>query len=154
MRISIVPNWHDAGQCWFSNLAKLTLPNRHEYAARHCYESRVFNYRGHYGKIWAILEAWEAADWVWWLDIDAIVTRPELSLEPLISQGGDFIATCDENGFNSGSMLIRTIPDVRKILKASIEKRSVFDVAPWPDPNALTSLLWVIRDRVRIVATE
>lgn len=160
MSFAIVSNWHDSqlalklaedlGQVSFGKLARLVMPSRRQYALAHGYKSLEFRKAGHYGKLFALLQAWEAADWLWWLDIDAIITRPELGLEGLALEG-DVIISCDSNGLNSGSMLLRTIPEVRRILREAVQLRGVFDVPPWHDQNALAYLLWKIRDRVRVV---
>lgn len=152
MTFAIVSNWRDPdGQTDWKELAGLTLPNREAYCARHGYECRVENFAGHFGKIEAVLKNWTAANWLWCLDVDAVITNPERRLDELTAGGGDVILTCDQNGLNSGSILFRTIHAVREILERILANRKSYDVAPWHEQNGFAYQLWMIRDRVRIV---
>lgn len=150
MTFAIVSNWHSAE---FEQLANLTIPNRVSYAARQGYLGGSFNFPGHFGKIAALLEAWDSAEWLWWLDIDAIVTNPDIRLESLAECEivRDVILSADYNGLNSGSMLFRTIPEVRQVLEKIWKLRETYDVAPWHDQNGFAYQLWAISDRVHIV---
>lgn len=147
MSFAIVSNWNGPE---FARLAEVTIHNRERYAALNGYADVSFRLPGHFGKIGALLEAWGAADWVWWLDVDAIITNPAVRLEDLTSEG-DVVLSCDSMGLNSGSMLFRTIPEVRAILEEIWKLRPVYDVAPWHDQNGLAYQLWKIRERVRII---
>lgn len=147
MTFSIVSNWKGPE---FEQLADLTIPNRSEYAIRQGYVGGLFKFPGHFGKIAALLEAWTSSEWLWWLDIDAIITNPVVRLEDLTTEG-DVVLSCDAIGLNSGSMLLRTIPEVRVVLEAIWKLRKGYDVAPWHDQNGLAYQLWTIRERVLIV---
>jgi len=147
MTFAIVSNWNGPGD--FERLAELTIPNRRDYAAQHGYGEAVFNFPGHFGKISAILQSWDKADFIWWLDVDAIVTNPAVRLQDLAA--ADVVLSCDENGLNSGSMIFRTIPEVRAVLIEVLHRRKAYDVPPWHDQNGLAYQLWKIRERVRIV---
>lgn len=151
MRFEIVSNWHDPdGKFGYEEIAKLTVPNIQAYAARHGYGYRACSHPGHFGKISALLESWDDADWLWWIDTDAIVTNRTIRLEDL-AKHGDVVLTCDGNGINSGSMIFRTIPEVRRTLVEMLNNRSVFDFPPWHDQNAFAYKLWGISDRVRVI---
>ena len=65
---------------------------------------------------------------------------------------GDVVLSCDQNGLNSGSMLFRTIPEVRQLLVDMLDGRRFYDFPPWHDQNAFAYKLWKIHDRVRIVS--
>lgn len=153
--IAIVSNWFEPGALGFDRLASITMPNRRAYARRHGYLTGEFGFPGHYGKIEALLAAWNSADWLWWLDVDAIILRPEVRLQALTAcaevTGSDVLFCCDDNGLNSGSMLLRTVPSVRRVLTDAIRLRLNFDRAPWHDQNAFAYLLWAIRERCQVV---
>lgn len=158
MTIAIVTNWNDDGQSGFREIAELTIPNRQAYADRHGYAHHVFNFPGHYGKVSALLNCWRA-DWLWWLDLDAVITNPERRLDDVIegARGNarplcHAIATVDGNGFNSGSMLLRTSEEVRQMLQRIQSRKKTYDVPPWHDQNGFAYQLWSIADRVEIVA--
>ena len=74
-----------------------------------------------WGKLPAILQACEKyprAEWIWWLDIDAIILNPEIELfqhllDPLVLQTkllqGDPIKILDENYGYEDSGLLTTV---------------------------------------------
>ena len=148
-RITLVTDWDDA----YEVIAKIVISNRRFYAQKHGYQIVEKRYGGSWGKLNAMLDVWNDADWLWWLDIDACVTNTERRLEGIIGQSPDscVIATCDRNGISCGSMLIRTVPEVRRIFEDLLERRAEFD---WPnglwEQNGLMWMFWKIRDRVRI----
>jgi hypothetical protein len=145
---AIVSNWNGPG---FEDIAELTIPNRIEYARRHGYIERMHNFPDHYGKISALLENWKAAAWLWWLDVDAVITNPSIRLEDLAGEDSDVVVACDSHGINTGSILIRTTKSTRKILEAIRRLRSTYERGPWHDQNGFAYQLWTIADRVKVV---
>ncbi|WP_397570673.1 glycosyltransferase family 9 protein [Schlesneria sp. T3-172] len=147
-RITLVTNWDDA----YNPIASIVMPNRVAYAARHGYQIIEKHYEGAWGKLNALLDAWDSADWLWWLDMDACITDSATRLESLIDLEADVVLTCDRNGLSSGAMLIRTVPAVREILEDLLLRRHEFD---WPnglwEQNGLMWLLWKIKDRVKML---
>ena len=149
-RITLVTNWDDG----YNQIAGIVMPNRSAYASRHGYQLFEKHYDGAWGKLNALLDAWESADWLWWLDMDACITDPDQKLESLIGPNSEasVILTCDRNGLSSGSMLIRTVPAVREILEDLLARRHEFD---WPnglwEQNGLMWLFWKIKDQIRVL---
>ncbi len=84
----------------YDELAKLSLPNKLDYAKLHGYDVIYFD------KIidltrppqWSKVKAIEYAlqqgyDWVWWIDIDALIMEFDIKLESLIDENYDIIFT-------------------------------------------------------------
>ena len=80
------------------------------------------------------------------------MTDLDRRLESLIPQDADLVVTCDRNGFNAGSMIVRCCQPLREIFEEALKRRDEFD---WPnglnEQNALTWLLWKVKDRVCIL---
>ena len=152
--IMLVMNW-DAG---YDSVAQVILPNRRQYAAKHGYQIRETSHEGAWGKLNALLDAWDSADWLWWLDADACITNLDVTIQSIISQADSnacVIITCDRNGINCGSMLIRPCPEVRAIFEDLLKRRVEFD---WPnglwEQNGLMWMFWKIKDRVCVVPQQ
>ncbi|KAJ8101827.1 galactosyl transferase GMA12/MNN10 family-domain-containing protein [Lipomyces tetrasporus] len=78
-----------------TNLLETVEENREEYCAYHDYKYQFINITKHvspsrhpvWAKVPAIQEAFElnpTAEWVWWLDTDAIIMTPEIDLASLV----------------------------------------------------------------------
>lgn len=98
MTFCVVTNWDEA----YLPVAAATAPRVAAYAKARKYASRVTHAPGHYGKVEALLAAWDAADWLFWLDADAVVTNPRVRLEYLARPDADVVLTCDRIGLNTG----------------------------------------------------
>ncbi len=144
---TLVSNWDKA----YSAVGEFTYPARERYAERHGYECRRSDHPGHWGKVKALLDAWGGSDWLWWLDSDAAITNPEISLTSLVDRTAEVVITCDVTGLNSGSMLLKTTPRIRGVLEAMERRRPAYDRAPYHDQNGFAHLLWTIKDVVKIV---
>lgn len=141
----LISNWDDN----YGPIAMLTEPSKVAWCERSDVEHRVSHHAGHWGKLLAILEHWQDGEWMWWLDSDALIVNPQLRLSPMI---GDVIVSCDENGFNAGSMFFYGVPEVRQVIEECIDKQATFIWNNgWHDQNALAFLLWKIHVRVRVV---
>lgn len=149
MTFCIVANWDKA----YSALGELTYPNRLAYAARHGYRVERTDHPTHWGKLAALLDAWRSADWLFWLDSDAVVTNPDISLNALVADHADkeVILSCDLIGLNSGSMLIRTAPRVRAVIERVLAHRAEYARSPWHDQTGLAYQLWTMADGVAVV---
>eukprot|EP00250_Pteridium_aquilinum_P012257 c20603_g1_i3 orf=99-1166(-) len=106
----------------FDGLMELVMPNKVSYTQRHGYEfidasdtldpSRPPSW----SKILAVRKHLPNFDWVFWNDVDSLVTNPEISLEDIIdsvvgSMGRNFtpdlIITTDVTGVNAGMFFFR-----------------------------------------------
>ena len=146
--ITVVMNW-DAG---YDGIAQIVVRNREAYASRHGYPIRKSRHAGSWGKLDALLDAWNETEWLWWLDTDACITNPSQRLEDFLSDQHDVVITCDRNGISAGAMLIRTVPTVRAIFEDVLNRREEFD---WPnglwEQNGLMWQFWKIKDRIKIL---
>ncbi len=88
--------------------------NKRRYCARHSY--RFIGYRSKldarpaaWSKIVALRKIFEeeSADWIFWLDADALVANFDIRVESLLDGDADLIISRDENGINSGSFFLR-----------------------------------------------
>lgn len=153
--IAMIMNW-DAD---YQQIADLVSDNRSDYAQRHGYQLHISHYAGSWGKLDAILDAWDTADWLWWLDTDAAITNPDQRLEDLIGEprasatgSPSVILTTDRNGLNAGSMLIRTTPEVLAILEDLRARRADFDSqSKWWEQTGLAYLFWKINALVKVI---
>lgn len=96
--------------------AEQTAETMRSYCKKHGYQFIchkdiiVKNRPASWSKIPAIFEAFDSgADWVFWIDADAIIMNPKVKLESFISKaaGKDIAITEDENSVNCGVFLIR-----------------------------------------------
>jgi glycosyl transferase family (putative galactosyltransferase) len=92
-------------------LCDVTIPNRKDYCRRHGYDFIPrLTWTGDRKPAWARIElalAYLARyDTLFVMDVDAIITNPEIKIENL-DIGHDLVATKDINGFNCGMMLLR-----------------------------------------------
>lgn len=103
----------------FDGLMALVAPNKENYARRHGYtfinasntldKSRPPSW----SKILAVRKHLPDFDWVFWNDVDSLVTNPEISLEDIIDSAvgstalPDLIITKDVTGVNAGMFFFR-----------------------------------------------
>ena len=94
--------------------AYITTEYNNRYAKKHGYcfveycGSLDKTRKPHWSKILAITANLVHFDWVWWLDVDAIVMDHGIKLESIIDENYDFIIGNDPyTKYNSGSMLLR-----------------------------------------------
>lgn len=137
---------------WDSNyqgIEDIVVPNRRWYANTNGYKLYESHHEGHWGKIPALFDVWDKADYLWWLDFDAILTssRP---IDSLLC--GKIIITCDHHGLNSGSMIVPTTPQVKAVLEEALAQREYFSWDNrWFDQNAIGFLFWRINHLVQVV---
>jgi hypothetical protein len=147
MTFAVVTNW-DAG---YAAVAAVTAPRVAAYAKARRYAAAVTHAPGHYGKVEALLAAWGAADWLFWLDADAVVTNPKIDLAYLARPDADFVLTCDRVGLNTGAVLVRCCAAARTVLDGLIACRPEFDHPPLHDQNGFAHALWKCKERVAIL---
>lgn len=150
MSFALVSNWDMA----YREVGELTAPNRAAYAETRGYDYVRSSYAGHWGKVEALLAAWDSAEWLWWLDADAVVTNQYYHLEQIVDlvvPQTQVIVTCDVMGLNSGSMMFRTTPRARACLERMRAYCACYGDKPLFDQVAFAHQLWTIADFVKVV---
>lgn len=147
MTFAVVTNWDRE----YAAVGEVTAPRVAAYAEARKYAHQVTHHRGHFGKVEALLEAWTAADWLFWLDADAVVTNPKIDLTYLARPDADFVLTCDRIGLNTGAMLVRTVPAAFDVLWTLLDQRAEFDHPPLHDQNGFAHALWRCKERVALL---
>lgn len=143
--LAMVCNWDDK----YKDFEDIILPNRRKYASHNNYPLLESNHPTHWGKIIALLSAWENHDYLWWLDFDAVMTNKH-SVDNLLD--GRFVISCDFHGLNSGSFIVPTTEEFRQILVDGLSMRDYYDtVNGFHDQNAFGFLLWKANEKVRVV---
>lgn len=66
-------------------------------------------------------------EWVWWLDIDTLITNHHIRIEDRIDNDYHFIISKDLNGVNAGSFFIRNSPEGLALLDWMLEVYPVFE---------------------------
>lgn len=138
-RIAVISMW-DENQ---AALAAITGPNKAAYCRRHGYAwlpqtaGFVAERPLAWSKIAFLRRLLPAYDWVMWSDADSLITNPALRLEPLVDQPADLLITCDHNGVNTGSFLLRNCAWSRRFLEELWELPAHPDYTPayelWSD---------------------
>lgn len=147
MTFTVVSNWDEA----YEPVAAAAYPAVRAYAAARGYGHRRYAHPGHYGKVQALLDAFDSADWLFWLDADATVTNPLVELPFLVRAGADFVVTCDRLGLNTGAVLVRTSPAAYRLLSHLADVRAEFDHPPYHDQTGFAHALWRVKDRVDVL---
>lgn len=146
-KLAIVSNWDEN----YEELASLTYPNRKAYAELNGFESFAFHYVGRWGKLPALREAWGEAEWLWWLDADAIITNFSISATSLLPADKDFVIATDLNGINTGSFFIRTTDRMIDLLRDVESVREWIPWSPWHDQTGFAFHLWNYVDHVKLL---
>lgn len=94
-----------------------------------------------WSKIPAVLKAFQTgADWVFWLDADAIILNPEIKLESFTNSGKDIILTADLRGLQAGAMLLRNCEFSKIFLGEVWERLEECDGAGHSEQTAIREL--------------
>src|SRR4051812_9157610 len=106
-KIAIVCGW-DAN---YSDLAEVTIPNRERYCVRHGYELIAklvpkVEQNQPWFKVAMVSEFSPRYDWIWLLDVDAMITNSAIKVESFLDTTADIIVGSDWNGLNAGSVFI------------------------------------------------
>lgn len=144
-KVAMVCNWDSN----YQDIEDIIVPNRRWYAHINGYPLYESHHDGHWGKIPALLSVWDKAEYLWWLDFDAVITSTR-RIDSLLFE--KIVVTCDHHGLNSGSMIIPTIPEVRSIFEEALSQREYFSWDNrWFDQNAIGFLFWRINHLVHVV---
>ena len=116
-------------------LANATWPNKVQYAWLNKYgylcKNNNFTMKHASGEklpfIRDYLNSNPSVEWVWWLDIDTIITNFHVRIEDRIDNTYHFIISKDLNGINAGSFFIRNSPEGRNFLDWMIEVYPLFE---------------------------
>jgi mannan polymerase II complex MNN10 subunit len=86
----------------YTGLANIAVPNHLEYAAKHGYDYIYFDETidksrpPQWSKVKAVEYLLNEYDWVWWLDVDALVINFDTKLENIIDNNYDMIFTANK----------------------------------------------------------
>jgi len=89
------------------------------------WDERNFQW-GKLSVIWNIFEQLDEIEYIFLLDADMVLTNLAVSLNFLIAQNRDLIVGGDQNGINTGIMLLRRSPWTTKLLQCAFRR--------WPVP--------------------
>jgi len=91
----------------YSDLAKMSIKNKIEYANKHNYDFIYFDdvidktRPPQWSKVKAVECILKDYDWVWWIDIDALIIEFDIMLESLIDDNYDLIFTSNKYSYLS-----------------------------------------------------
>jgi mannan polymerase II complex MNN10 subunit len=98
----------------YSDLAKMSIKNKIEYANKHNYDFIYFDdvidktRPPQWSKVKAVETILKDYDWVWWIDIDALIMEFDIMLESLIDDDYDMIFTSNKYSYlSSGSCFFK-----------------------------------------------
>ncbi len=110
---------------------------RHGIKFRCHVESLNRNRPPHWSKMPAMLQMMPVADWVIWMDADAIVTNFDKSFIPIIEETDKpIIMGKDRNGWNSGVFLVRSCERGEEFLKW-VNRQTKFIGKRWEEQAAI-----------------
>ena len=144
-KIAMVTNWDN--YCF--DYEHIVIPNRRAYAKLHGYPLYEGHFAGMWGKVEAILAAWDTADYLWYLDFDAIIMDNK-SIDWMADED-KFLISCDSSGPQAGSMFIPANQKFKDIFEEVWEKKDLFENSPYLDQTSLATFLWRVRDDVKVV---
>jgi hypothetical protein len=116
-------------------LANATWPNKVQYAWLNKYgylcKNNNFTMKHASGEKLPFIREYlnnnPSVEWVWWLDIDTIITNFHVRIEDRIDNNYHFIISKDLNGINAGSFFIRNSPEGRNFLDWMIDVYTSFE---------------------------
>jgi hypothetical protein len=124
----------------YNYLAELVNPNKESYCNQHGYnylkKKDGFSYLG-FDKIRFLRENIENYEWIWWQDLDSIVTNPQIRIEDIIDSSSDLIISYDRCGINAGSFLIRNSENGKQILDFILSKEEVYKNNVWQEQQVI-----------------
>jgi len=91
----------------YSDLSKISIKNKIEYVNKHNYDFIYFEdvidktRPPRWSKVKAVETILKDYDWVWWIDIDALIMEFDIMLESLIDDDYDMIFTSNTNSYLS-----------------------------------------------------
>ena len=155
--IAIVSMYNEA----YKPLAEITIDqNISKYAEYHKYNFHCKNdefsteYIMYFEKPKLMLDAMVSnVEWVWWIDVDALVTNFHTKLESIIDDRYDIIISTDGGGINCGSFLVKNSPKGRAWLEMIYSNRMVTRYATdkWPEQLVIHDTARNYTDIMKIV---
>lgn len=146
MRISIVMLF-DAGRQDYGNTTSAVAA---EYAKRHGYTLRVHRFlidqrrTPTWNKILAVSQALADADWVLWLDVDALIVNQAVKVEQLIEMyagNKEIIFSEDEGGLCAGIFLVKNSAWSSQLLQTLLYLGNAKDEDHMNEQGAMVRLL-------------
>jgi hypothetical protein len=128
----------------YRELADLVNPNKDFYCNLWGYDylkkTSNFTYLG-FDKIKFLRENIENHNWIWWQDLDSIITNPAIRMESIIEStiegGEDLIISYDRCGINAGSFLVKNSENGIKILDFILSKENDYKNHVWQEQQVL-----------------
>lgn len=119
-KIAIVTLFDD----YYKDLAEISLEDKIEYARKHNYNFIYFsnkidpNRPAQWSKIKSIEYVLKDYEWVWWIDIDALIINKDIKIESIIDDNFDIILTENKYSFiSNGSSFFKNTQFTKKFLK-------------------------------------
>jgi hypothetical protein len=124
----------------YQQLADIVNKNKEAYCAKHNYDylkkTENFSNLG-FDKIRILKENIENYEWIWWQDLDSIITNFDKKVEAVIDNDYDFIISIDRRDINAGSFLIRNSENGVKILDFILSKELEYKNVPWQEQQVI-----------------
>jgi len=156
-KIGIVSMYNES----YKSLADVTLPIIQEYANAHNYKFFYKNsdfskdYFIYFEKPKIILDTLlnNSIEWIWWIDIDAIITNHNIKLQSIIDDRYDIIISTDGAGINCGSFLVKNSNKGRAWLEMIYSHRFVpkYTNNKWPEQLVIHDTAKNYTDILKIV---
>lgn len=119
-KIAIVTLFDD----YYKDIAEVSLDDKIKYAKKHKYNFIFFYEKidpsrpAQWSKIKAIEYVLKDYDWVWWIDIDALIMNKNIKIESIIDENFDIILTENKYSFiSNGSSFFKNTSFTKKFLK-------------------------------------
>ena len=84
---------------YYEDLAKIAIPDKLQYASKHGYDVIYFDQKiddtrpAQWSKVKAVEHVLDDYEWVWWIDIDALIMNRDIKLESIVDETADIIFT-------------------------------------------------------------
>lgn len=112
----------------YEKVAEISIPNKIKYAKKHGYDFLYYNKSidlsrpPQWSKVKAIEYTLHDYDWVWWIDIDALIMEFDVKLESIIDENYDIIFTANKFSYlSNGSSFFKNTEITKKFLKDCYE---------------------------------
>lgn len=124
----------------YNELAKIVNPNKENYCNTNSYDylTKTDNFSNlGFDKIRFIRQEIENYKWIWWQDLDSIITNPSIRIEDIIDENSDLVISYDRCGINAGSFLIKNSENGIKILDAILDMEYIYKDHVWQEQQAI-----------------
>ncbi len=147
MKIALLTHYVPTSKDDYSQLAALTVPNRDEWCSRHGYQHIV--QRGPYKDaamyyafdrlvlLRELLDKPDAPDFVWVLNVQAVITNLTRQLEDFLDGEHSFWVTKDCHGINLGSFIARNTDWTKRWLDFIIAHEPAYRAADWKEQKVV-----------------